>query len=142
MHPNKHLHIFETTVKKILTITLLFMYLICVSGARINVHYCGGKIKEISLFQITEKEGCCGNKMRSKNCCKDKLTVLKVKDIHKSAHGLKIPDATSQLKSCIVTVLILNFSANSTSSNMFVDCPDPPDLNLLHIYLNNRALLI
>jgi hypothetical protein len=136
------LHTFEITVKKILTIILLFIYLVCVSGARINVHYCGGKIKDISFFQMNEKEGCCGNKMKSKNCCKDKFAVLKVKDIHKSAHGLKVQDVISQMKNFIVPVLLLNFCANNTSSDVFVDCPDPPDLNVPDIYLNNRVLLI
>jgi hypothetical protein len=142
LHGEGYLHIFEITVKRILTITLLFAYLICVSGVRINVHYCGGKIKDISFFQVKEKDGCCGNKMRSKNCCKDKLAILKVKDIHKSIHSLKVPNATSQLKNFIVPEPLLNFCANNISSDMFVDSPDPPDLNVQDIYLNNRVLLI
>jgi hypothetical protein len=129
-------------MKKIYTITLLFIYLICVSGARINVHYCGGKIKDISFFQVNEKEGCCGNKMKSKDCCKDKFAVLKIKDIHKSARDLKAPSVTSQLENFFVPELRLNFCANNTSSDRFVDCPDPPDLNVPAIYLNNRVLLI
>jgi hypothetical protein len=137
-----YLYIFEIVVKKILAISLLFLYLICVSGVQINAHYCGGKLKEISFFQINEKEGCCGKKMKSKNCCKDKITVLKINDIHKSVHDLKVPGPIYQLAGLIIPVLTLNFSISITSADVFTDTQDPPDLNTPDLYLRNRVFLI
>lgn len=142
LYVKEHLVIFEIIVKKIFSISLLFLYLVCVSGARINVHYCGGKIKEISFFQGYKKEGCCGNKMKSKKCCNDKLAVLKINDLHKSVHDIKVPGPNYQLTGLIIPVLTLNFSADVHSTDVYSDNQDPPDLNSPYIYLSNGAFLI
>lgn len=134
--------IFELHMKKILTILLLFVYLICASGVRINVHYCGGKLKQISFFQVNEKKGCCGNKMKSKNCCKDKVAVLKIKDVHKAVSHLKAPGPSSEFAALIIPVLTLNFSTGITLVNEVVNNPEPPDLSRPDIYLSNGVLLI
>jgi hypothetical protein len=129
-------------MKKVFAISLLFLYLVCVSGVRITVHYCGGKLKEVSFFQINEKEGCCGKKMKSRNCCKDKIAVLKINDSHKSVHDLKVPGPACQLAGLILPVLTLNFSTHVTSADALMGNQDPPDLNVPDIYLNNGVFLI
>jgi hypothetical protein len=129
-------------MKKIVTLSLLSLYLVCVSGVRITAHYCGGKLKEISFFQVNEKEGCCGKKMKSKNCCKDKIAVLKINDTHKSVRDFKVPGPAYQLTDLILPVLTLNFSTSIASAHVLTDSQAPPDLNAPEIYLSNGVFLI
>jgi hypothetical protein len=129
-------------MRKTLAILLLFLYLISASGIQIIVHYCGGKLKQISFFHTDEKKGCCGNKMKSKDCCKDKAAVLKINDIHKPVRDFKITSSSYQLAGWILPVPTLNFSSIITSADVFVDNPDPPNLNAQNIYLINGVFLI
>ncbi len=66
-------------MKAFILILFSAFYLLFSIGLNVNLHYCGGKLKTVSLFSTNEK-GCCGSKMKSKGCCDNKTIILKVKD--------------------------------------------------------------
>jgi len=64
-------------------------------GIHVNLHYCAGKLKGISLTESRE-DGCCGSKKRSKGCCKEKSLAYKVKDNHQSAAKVLLPGSSTK----------------------------------------------
>ncbi len=130
-------------MKKLLLLFSLFLYLISASGIKINVHYCGGKLKQISFFDIKEKQGCCGNKIRSKGCCKNKTAFVKITDLHKSSVDLKLTEPYCQLTDQLLPVLELFFSAPAASADVsFYYYSKPPDLSSPALYISNNTFLI
>ena len=67
-------------MKRIATIILLFVFLISQSGLAITVHTCRGKISSFNLFSAGKHGCCCGKKPMKAGCCKDKTTILKIKN--------------------------------------------------------------
>lgn len=77
-------------MKKVSIILCCIFYFIVASGFTISLHYCGSKIKVISFNSTAKEVGCCGTKKKSKGCCKDKSTFVKVKDNHFSGNSIKL----------------------------------------------------
>ncbi len=86
-------------------ILLTICYFIVASGFAINIHYCGGKLKDISL---THNDGCCcGSKKKAKGCCDEKTVVCKIKDNQKITSKTVIP--TISTKQVAVLHVLINF---------------------------------
>ena len=131
-------------MKKLLFILpLIFFYLSMASGLKISVHYCGSKIKDISYFDLKEKDGCCGNKMKNKGCCSDKTTFIKINDTHQSVLLLKAPYSTFKTTDQIALGLQFNFSTHWYEINTIPGLHKPPIINSSSsLYPSNRVLLI
>ncbi len=68
-------------MKKLLSLSLLFIYLFTASGVIVTYHYCCGKFSSVELYSNTIKvEKKCWKKERTKGCCESKTAVIKVKD--------------------------------------------------------------
>lgn len=129
-------------MKKTIVILLTSLYLIIASGLTVSLHYCGGKLKGISLFSSRNENGCCGNKKRSKGCCKEKTAFIKLKDDHQSSHLLKTPTPSSkQLLSCPLPAFEKVFSASMVGVAI-VNHHAPPVIYDNPLYLKHRVLLI
>lgn len=128
-------------MKKATIILLASFYLIIASGVTFNLHYCGGKLKTVSLF-TNQEEGCCGSKKKSKGCCKDKTAFLKVKDNHHSNHLLKAPIPTSKLLvEGILPIFEYNFFTRHVDE-IVLNYHAPPVVYDNPLYLKHRVLLI
>ncbi len=129
-------------MKRLIAFTLLLVYTTLASGVNVDLHYCGSKLKKISLFGKSDEKGCCGTKEKSKSCCKDKNSYLKVKDKHHSNSSLKF----NFNKFSVAELLIASaaeFSELSTNHGMIItDYHSPPILYDVPIYLANGVLLI
>ena len=118
------------------------VYFVVSSGFTINRHYCGGKLKTVSLFNQTEK-GCCGSKKASKGCCHDSKSFIKVKDVHESNNSvliskqIKIADFNS-LGYSLLSVICSGRKINVISKKV----PDPPILYKPQIFIELHSLLI
>ena len=68
-------------MKRVLSITLLGIYLALNLGLVMNTHYCCGKISSVSLFD-TQATTCdlCGQQEVSTTCCEDTQTFLSIDD--------------------------------------------------------------
>lgn len=68
-------------MKRILTIPLLFLYLVAASGVLIQLHYCGAHLDSWNLY--AHNDGCgsgmCGNEQEKKgSCCSDEVIAAKI----------------------------------------------------------------
>jgi len=73
-----------------LTIGLCAFYLMTIIGVALNMHFCGGRLADIS-FTETVKCGKCKKaekKGKDSDCCKNTSVEAKVKDSHTA--GLKV----------------------------------------------------
>lgn len=127
-------------IKKVTIIFLSVFYLVFTSGFTLNSHYCGGKLKKTSLFASNE-DGCCGSKKKSKGCCKDKTTVIKVEENHQATKVAQVSNPTIHLLAVLSTQLLFNLTVGNEvhiTSNYHA----PPVLYDNPLYLKHRVFLI
>lgn len=125
-------------MRKVVTFVLLFAYTTLACGINVHLHYCGGKLKSIALFDTVNKD-CCNKKMKSKNCCNKKTTLLKVKDKHNSNSSLiTLKNKSSEVQN---TSFIDKFHA-ILLYEFITDYHFPPVLYDNPKYLKNRVLII
>lgn len=67
-------------MKRILSISLLLLYLCINTGLAVSIHYCGGKFSSFSAVNSKKKSCACGKKKMPKTCCKDTKTTLSTDD--------------------------------------------------------------
>lgn len=134
---------FNIQLKKSTLIFLAFFYLIFSSGMSVSLHYCGGKFKSISFFSTgVDERGCCGNKMKSKGCCHEKTTFIKVKDSHFSSANLNINHDHFKTIETIYTSCFLVFPNESITVNSIFNYHSPPVLYDAPLYLQYGVFLI
>lgn len=85
-------------MKRILTIPLLIVYIIAVSGVMIQLHYCGQELESWNLF--AENDGCmdgaCSDDNKANDgCCKDEVVIAKVNQEQNIAHQLVLKFMTA-----------------------------------------------
>ena len=112
-------------LKKILTISIAFLYLAMTAGMVVSAHYCMGDLADVSLGHDTaEKCSDCG--MDNNGCCHDDVKVFRITDAHGPASGLainKISDVQAILPSSVSSVAVARLQ--STPNPVVI--PDPPD---------------
>lgn len=128
-------------MKRILVFTLLFVYTTLACGVNLQLHYCGGKLKSFSLFGSSDEVGCCGSKMKSKDCCDDKSTYLKVKDKHNSNTSLKVVTFKGKMLDIAIPSFIckVQFTIQEGYNKNY---HAPPVLYDNPLYLKHRVLII
>lgn len=75
---------------KIATVLFAFFYLLVATGFNLSAHWCGNKIRFVSLDSPHEKKCPCGKKMRP-GCCKDIHAYFKITDTQKAASKVALP---------------------------------------------------
>lgn len=111
------------------------------SGISISLHYCGGKLKNISLFEKENEEGCCGSKMKSKGCCNEEAAFIKVKDDQHSGNYFSLSNNSSEITLAILPVqlfLVMDESPKYGGKNYHA----LPVLYEEPLYLKHRVLII
>lgn len=115
-------------MKKILAITVAFMYLAITSGLVLQIHYCMGKEAGSSLkFAETSTNTCgkCGMENNKGKCCHDEVRLIKLQDDHKqvtSDYQITPPAAFPQTFNCIEPTLLFNAPSEEEVCNN-----SPPD---------------
>ncbi|PTR00870.1 hypothetical protein C8P68_10199 [Mucilaginibacter yixingensis] len=66
--------------KRLSILTICLLYLVTASGFVLNIHYCLGSVRSVTMDAPSKK--CAPRKMP---CCKDKHLNVKVKDAHSHA---------------------------------------------------------
>ncbi|MGZ3867174.1 MAG: HYC_CC_PP family protein [Bacteroidia bacterium] len=126
-------------MKKLFFIVFSFLYLVSSAGVSFNVHYCGGKIKGISLFASDENGGCCGKKMKSKKCCKEKTVIYSVKETQNGASKINITKTSLEFLSVASKI---KFAETSSQFLITASLKRPPDIVYNKSYRVNRVFLI
>lgn len=64
-------------MKTILVYSLAVFYFLISVRLTANVHYCGGKIQNVTLVGFSTHQSCCGGKPMKKGCCEDVQVCFK-----------------------------------------------------------------
>ena len=129
-------------MKKTFIILLASFYLIVASGLAVSIHYCGGKLKQISFINNNNEKGCCGSKKKSKGCCKTKTAFLKVKDNHEANSLVKSPTPAKLTANVLPTALVYTVYVNNVCNSVINYHAPPVIIYGNPLYLENRVLLI
>lgn len=128
-------------MKKFFCILFCCIYVATTAGINFNLHYCGGKIKSLSFLKAHDEKRCCGNKKKSKDCCKEKTAFIKVKDNHQSNRLLKAPFSSFKTIDIDLPQLSLNLFSNQCEI-ITKNYHAPPVFYDNPLYLQHRVLLI
>jgi hypothetical protein len=85
-------------LKQKIALSISAFYLVSIIGLALSMHFCGGKLADVSFF--TNKVSCkyCKadvKKTSNNSCCKNTKVEAKVKDDHKGQGAFKLPKAFS-----------------------------------------------
>lgn len=128
-------------MKKSLIIILSIFYLAVASGLSFNYHFCGGKLKSVSIFLKSDEKGCCGSKKKSKGCCSDKLAFFKIKSEQSSEGFAKINPTQCNLGFIYPTIITLQ----NNNRNFITHVPEiypPPEKVKQKLFLKLCTILI
>jgi hypothetical protein len=127
-------------MKKSSIILLTLCYFIVATGFAINIHYCGGKLKEISLTQ--SEDCCCGSKKKAKGCCEEKTVICKIKDNQKTTGKTVLP--TISKREIVALYVLTNFLTHPSGDALAItpDEPPPPNPYSDPVFLLNRNFRI
>ena len=129
-------------MKRVITIIVLLCYLIPSFGLSVSAHYCGGKIRSISLTS-SKPPHCCGTKKMKPGCCKDKVCTFKINDASQSVSSSTIIPYKIELSNslfCIVTSLA--FNSHIISGPLPFYNHYPPLGSRQPLYLSNKVFRI
>lgn len=130
-------------MKKFLSISLLFLYLVSSIGIIISLHYCGGSLASLSLSQ--NASCCCDDNVKDmkEGCCKDEVKFIKITDDQNKAEYLVkkfsslVMDLPAQQHYFFNSKLI-----DRSLSLLPVALARPPDrCNLIPAYKRNHSFL-
>jgi hypothetical protein len=132
-------------MKKILAISLAFMYLAVSSGLVLQIHYCMGKaIGSTIQFAETDTHKCgnCGMQNAKNKCCHDEVKIIKLQDLHKQVtadYQLQAPVILQQEFNFINPVLHFNTDAAGVSNH---SPPDDDDAGQPSLFILNSVFRI
>jgi len=112
--------IFVIEMKKAFSIFLTVIFLFSAMGVTINSHYCGMKLRSVSLI---EKDCCCKSEM-PKGCCKNEITYVKITDQYSPASQLHIEK--TDVAPAVCCFVFPSTANHLTSSIAFASHSPPP----------------
>lgn len=130
-------------MKIYLTYFLIFLYLIISANFSTNIHFCGGKLKSITLVGYGNTKKCCKGKKMKKNCCKD------FRYSFKSSFSDENKTTTASLPSTSFELVIpveFNYNLNDVTTLDNLSTPNsyehPPPEAFPLIYIKNCVFII
>jgi len=103
-------------LKQKIALSLAVMYAVSVIGFALSLHFCGGKLENVKLFNGEVSCKFCkeipADKLKNDNCCKNTQVKVQVKDSHQIEAQTQMPKLfTVQL---FLHPAIVDFVANIT----------------------------
>ena len=128
-------------MKRIATILLTFFYLIPAIGFSFDIHWCGNKVRSVSIIKAHGEKCPCGMKMKA-GCCKDVHTNIKLSESQKGSSQIVSPNNS-------ITKYLTEFSIkNNLTLYPKTDVIDianyhsPPAIRRLPVFLLNSNFRI
>ncbi len=112
-------------MKRVVALLLMLLYVVSVSGATFNLHFCGTKLQALSFGGFKHKGCCCGKakvKPMKTGCCTDKIISIKSGNDHKQVESITTPLSFS--KNCLAEV--------PSSFNFFISNPSTTPISNFH----------
>jgi hypothetical protein len=131
-------------MKKAVTIFMLCLYGLAVTGTTINIHYCMNRLTGISITASNTKvcSNCGMQRAKSNGCCHDEQKQIKPGGDHQLAEG---SSNVPLLSPYIIASPPLGFNYTVTGKPQMLLQPSgkaPPNILSNNIYLRHRMLLI
>lgn len=125
--------------KRLVTITLMVLYLGTVSGFVLNLHYCFNRLSSIKIDAPVK--GCTNGLETGKmKCCKDKHFEVKVKDAHQTASfAFSGKIFAHDVPAILDSNPVLNFQSVLVNKASY---RGPPDVTVVSIFLKNCTFRI
>jgi hypothetical protein len=95
-------------VIRLLSISLLFLYLISTAGVRFQAHYCHGEFSSFTFNPFHELSCGCDDESTMDSCCDEAQFALKIQDSHASTSS-----STCQLSAHYSESFPTNFEVRS-----------------------------
>ena len=132
-------------MKKFFIVILSFLYLSATFGATINMHFCMGKLVEISFFENHEDDcSKCGmekDETAKNSCCKDESKEVKIDDDQKSTNIFLLNSMSTDSELPAQFYELQNHSFTSTQLATPKNHAPPPGKKV-DIFLFNCSFLI
>ena len=120
----------------------MFFYLVPAIGLAVSSHYCGGKLTSFSLIYPDTKKCNCGNKQMEKNCCKDKIQILQLKDDQQKEPQFSFNLISSfDYQLAILYCCVLHVTSNKVINRLYSNNYPPGDLKL-PLYIQHSVFRI
>ena len=118
-----------------IAMALCALYLISVIGVAMNMHFCSGKLSEVTFKKTAGCVACKGEKaVKTNNCCKDTGFEVKIKDSHKAGSKVDLPqDFSVELFFGTVVSGIVEMVLPNTSGSFENKAPPLSAIFSLHI---------
>lgn len=124
-------------LRKKLTIGLCAFYLMSIIGIALNMHFCGGKLSNVSLTEIVKCNSCkkAEKKGKKSDCCKNTFVESKVKDSHKAEVKFKIaPLFSTELFLGPLITVACDYVSSNLSSHAINKAPPLSAVLSLHLF--------
>jgi hypothetical protein len=128
-------------MRKIVSISLLSLYLLASVGLTLTVHYCGGDLASLTLFD--KINCCCDEKGKADNCCKNEIKTIKISDDQIKTEQQSKLIISNELNPALYGPMH-NFVAQFISSHSFKATPlsKPPErFHIVPSYKRNHCFL-
>ncbi|HTO15389.1 MAG TPA: hypothetical protein VLZ83_06445 [Edaphocola sp.] len=143
-------------VKRIIAIFLMLIYTVSVSGAVVQLHFCGDELESISLNNTNKSKCCCkvDNTIKQdpsayhfskQSCCNESTITLKLdldQTLINSLSQLQLFQTTAAIPSIILPIWHNNFSLKADKITYFSNAPPLGIWQNIPLYkLNNSFVL-
>jgi hypothetical protein len=121
-------------LRKVLIVSLSFLYLFLQVGVNLHQHYCGDEETSSWLLLTPESKCGCGDESMSSDCCHEQLTVFQVKDDQVTAQHFSPKPASFSLLFFLAPTLTW-LQVSSCVVRTFKRIEWPPPLQALAIFI-------
>lgn len=133
---------YDLRMKSFVIVIFTFFYFIASAGIVVNIHYCGGKFKNISL-PVSKTKSCCGAEMETNDCCHNEFVSFKVKDKHEPVYVSKINKIKAVEKfNCVCFFNEFKQNTAINSLRVVTQYHSPPILYKTPLFVLNCVYLI
>ncbi len=127
--------------KRRLTLIACAFYFILSIGLVIDIHFCGGKLDNLSFNLPFSKDSCCGDEKKSMGCCNNEELVIKIEDNQNTRNILQV----APLSLSVAIIFLTNHPEIEDNSDfttcLAIDHP-PPGNGAISLHLRNSVFLI
>lgn len=128
-------------MRKLLSIFLIFFYLIPAVGFSVDAHWCGKKLRIVAIDSVHEKKCPCSKKM-STGCCNDVHVSVKLTDSQKASAQVIAPTQNLVKNLDVAIVLAILFTNSNVKVFDFSKYHAPPFKFKQPVYLSINVFRI
>lgn len=129
-------------MKKLLVIIISLLYLTGIAEVSFSFHYCGKKMKYVTLFKAQEKPSCCAKRANDHghNCCDDKEVKPDIGD----QHHAKAKVFLSQAYDATIPTVYTHYtsSISDVSKEVMTRANAPPLIHKVRLHVLHCSYLI